>query len=70
MVGDAMHITLTNAVVRVRADVLVVLVVFGRISDRPDIGWDVRGEGIGADVYLYQIKSGDNVKKGKLVIVR
>jgi hypothetical protein len=35
--------------------------------------WNVRnqdGEKVGADVYLYQIKSGGNTKNGKIVIVR
>ncbi len=37
------------------------------------LAWDVKnesGEKLGADVYLYQVKSGGNQKTGKLVIVR
>ena len=43
-------VALADAVAAVRAGVLVVLVVVGGVADRLEFGWDVRGEGLAADV--------------------
>ncbi len=48
---------------------LVKEIQFGPGHQDP-LPWDVKGENIGADVYLYHITSGGNKKTGKLVIVK